>query len=71
MEVLGSSVATRLIAALAVIFLLGGCMPQPGPPDKAVSGKEYKEIVNSTVPANEQGQTNTVRDSVTAPNAKR
>ncbi|MDX2064466.1 MAG: hypothetical protein SFX74_01865 [Fimbriimonadaceae bacterium] len=56
-----------LAAALAVF----GCEQQVGPNDQTISGKEYKEIVNSTTPENERNMTNTERDKVLAPGVKR
>jgi uncharacterized lipoprotein len=57
--------------AFVSTVLLAGCEQQVGPNDQTVSGKEYKEIVNSTTPENERDMSNPVRDSVLAPNAKR
>jgi len=73
-ELLGRTLAKQLSRALylaAVIAVVTGCEQQAGPPDKTISGKDYNEIVNSTVPENERGMSNDVRDSQLAPKAKR
>ena len=66
--------AHKLIGAFLLVVIaagISGCDQPVGPKDKEISGKAYGDIVNSTVPKDEQGQKNTMRDAALPEGTKR